>query len=352
MLELIRASSLQGFPELVRELGADPDPLLVGVGIDPEIVGDLEAYVTYRSVADVVARAATQLGCDDFGMRLSTRQGLEILGPVALIARHASTAGEGLQAIAKYLHVYSPAIAIALEPLTAGEARYTFSILASGLPDRGQVEELALGVALEVFRLLIGRNFRPLRVALPHAPISKPARYRDFFDADVQFEQDRCGFDLRADLLARPLGRVDPLVHDLAERFLAGAAPAAAPDRPLIALRALITRALPTGQCNIQTIARALALHPRTLQRHLASDGLTFSQIVDAVRRDQARRYLTETTMPMSQLSTLLGYSEQSSLSRACVSWFGTSPRAIRSRPSTAGAKPESGHHRRTTRRR
>lgn len=340
VLDLIRASSLQGFPELVRELEGDPDRLLAGVGVDPSIVGDLDAYITYRSVADVVTRAAAELGCDDFGLRLSTRQGLEILGPVALIARHAETVGESVEGIAKYLHVYSPAIAIAIEPLGPGEARYSFSILAARLPSRGQVEELALGVALQAFRLLIGRSFRPLRVALPHAAISKPARYRDFFDADVQFEQDHCGFDLRADQLAQPLARDDPLVHDLAARYLESSA-ATAPDQPIEALRALIARALPTGQCNIETIARAVALHPRTLQRHLAREGLTFEQIVNTVRRDQARRYLVETTMSMSQLSVLLGYSEQSSLTRACRSWFGASPRAVRTRSPTPSTPSE-----------
>jgi len=54
-------------------------------------------------------------------------------------------------------------------------------------------------------------------------------------------------------------------------------------------------------------------------------------------RRDQARRYLEETAMPMGQLSALRGYSEQSSLSRACRTWFGASPQAVRTR---AASKP------------
>jgi hypothetical protein len=65
------------------------------------------------------------------------------------------------------------------------------------VPARAQFEELALGVSLRVLRLLIGRHFRPLRVAMTHAPVSNPARYRAFFDADVQFEQDHCGFGRR-----------------------------------------------------------------------------------------------------------------------------------------------------------
>jgi AraC-like DNA-binding protein len=329
VLELIRASGLQGFPELVVKLGGDPALLLAEAGIEPAVVGDLEAYIPYQAVAGVIERAATVLASPDFGLRLSTHQGLEIVGPVALIARHATTVGDGLQGLAKYLHVYSPAIGVTIDPLREGEARYTFSILASGLPARAQAEELSLGVALQAFRLLIGQHFRPLRVAVPHAPLSEPARYREFFDADVQFEQDRCGFDLRSDYLTRPVARDDALVRDLATRYLESPA-AGSTDSPAAALKALIARTLPTGQCTITAIARDLALHPRTLQRRLAREGTTFEELLDTVRRDQARRYLQETTIPMSQLSALLGYSEQSSLSRACRTWFGAPPRAVR----------------------
>ena len=329
VLDLIRASALQGFPELVRSLGGDPDQLLATSGISPPLVGDTEAYITFRAVADALERAASTLERPDFGLQLSNHQGLEILGPVALIARNSGTVGEGIQGIAKYLHVYSPAIGITVEPLRAGEARFTYLILANRVPAHAQAVELSLGVALQTCRLLIGAHFRPLRVAIPHAPLSDPSTYRDTFDADVQFEQERSGFDIHSDDLDRPIAHDDQLVRDLAIRYLDSPA-AGSTDTPAAALRALILRMLPTGQCTIINIARELAVHPRTLQRRLSQEGATFEQLVDDVRREQARRYLEDTKIPMTQLSALLGYSEQSSLSRACRAWYGTSPRAIR----------------------
>lgn len=337
MLDVIRASSLQGFPEVVRELGGDPVRLLRASGIDPAVVGDHEAYLHYRDIAAVLERAASVLACPDFGLRLSTRQGIDVLGPVALIARHAQTVGEGMQGLAKYLHVYSPAIGIAVDPLRDGEARFTFTILTIGLPVRAQAEELSLGVALRVFRLLIGERFRPLRVALPHAPLSAPAEYRRFFDTAVEFEQARSGFDLAADLLDRQVDRDGAVVRGLAARYLETAELGG--DRSVEGtLRRLIARTLPTGHCTIGALAAELAVHPRTLQRRLADEGVSFGELVEAVRRDQAYRYLVETTMPLGRLAALLGYSEQSSLSRACRGWFGDTPRNVR----RAGARPRS----------
>jgi AraC-like DNA-binding protein len=71
-------------------------------------------------------------------------------------------------------------------------------------------------------------------------------------------------------------------------------------------------------------------MHPRTLQRRLKEEGTTFEEIKDEVRRDMAERYLSQTEMPLAQVTALLDYSEQSALGRSCRRWFHTTPRDFR----------------------
>ncbi|MGN6724025.1 MAG: helix-turn-helix domain-containing protein, partial [Marmoricola sp.] len=59
---------------------------------------------------------------------------------------------------------------------------------------------------------------------------------------------------------------------------------------------------------------------------------------VDDVRRAEAERYLRDTDMPLGQLAGVLGFSEQSVLSRACRRWFGASPTQVRRASRAAGA--------------
>jgi AraC-like DNA-binding protein len=77
-------------------------------------------------------------------------------------------------------------------------------------------------------------------------------------------------------------------------------------------------------------VARALAVHPRTLQRQLDAEGNNFAKILDDVRRTRARAYLTSTDMPLTQISRLLGFAEQAVLSRCARRWWGMSPTALR----------------------
>ena len=329
MSDLIRASALQGFAGLVSDLGGDPAPLLASARLRPDVVGDVETYIPYHSVAAVLERAAVTLDCPDFGLRLSTRQGIEIFGPVALIARHAATTTDAILGISQHLHIYSPAIAIALEDLDPAHTRFTFTILATRLPACDQANELSLGVALSVLQLLIGTRYHPQRAYLPHAAISPPAVYRRFFGCPVELDSGLCGFDIPTADLARRRAADDPQMRDLATRYLESNATFADTDLPA-QIRHLITRMLPTGHASMTVIASHLGVHPRTLQRWLAAHSTTFEAILDDVRRERARHYLRRTKLPLSQIALMLGYTEQSTLSRAAQRWFGASPRALR----------------------
>jgi hypothetical protein len=65
----------------------------------------------------------------------------------------------------------------------------------------------------------------------------------------------------------------------------------------------LTRRLLPTGQCSAEAIAAELALHPRTLQRRLAIEGVRCQDVIDRERRAQPERYLAEPRLHLSQIA-------------------------------------------------
>ena len=66
------------------------------------------------------------------------------------------------------------------------------------------------------------------------------------------------------------------------------------------------------------------------MQRKLKTEGTSFEQIKDEVRRDVALRYLGMPDIPFTRIASMLGYSESAVLVRSCQRWFANSPRAIR----------------------
>lgn len=95
-------------------------------------------------------------------------------------------------------------------------------------------------------------------------------------------------------------------------------------------VRAALHEAIPSGETGMEAIARKMALSKRTLQRRIESEGTTYQQILNDTREALARHYLTNTTLPTSEISFLLGFDEPNSFYRAFRNWTGTTPDSLR----------------------
>lgn len=76
----------------------------------------------------------------------------------------------------------------------------------------------------------------------------------------------------------------------------------------------------------METIARRLGLSKRTPQRRIEDEGTSFQQILKETREALARHYLEKTSLPVAEISFLLGFSEPNSFYRAFRAWTGTTP--------------------------
>jgi len=329
MGSLIRATNLLGFTELVRELGGDPEPLLARHRIPRDVASVEDAFIPYASLAYLLDETARELDCPDFGLRLSAWQGLDILGPVAIIARHASTVAEGFAQIARYLHVHSPALRLSVaRPGDAGyrdgSVTFLFVIQERGLPYAAQSYELSLANGERIARLLGGSDMAFEAVAFRHAAQGDPAGYEEFFGLPVLFGQEWCGIRISLAEAQRPIDTADPATLRLVSRYLDASYAPGDDLAPRVA--ELVRRLLPTGSCTTTTVARHLGLHPRTLQRQLAAEGTTFATILDDERKGQAARLLATSGLQLRQLAGMLGYVEQSTFNRSFRRWYGTTP--------------------------
>lgn len=330
MGSLIRATNLWGYGDLVRELGGEPDPLLSRFQIPAGVERQDDAFVPLDAFVRLLETSAAELACPDFGLRLSQWQGLDILGPIAVIARNARTLQDGLESIARYLYVHSPALRLAVEPHTPGsDLRFTFEVTELTLAHLRQGYELSMANGVRMIRLLGGPEARPSAVSFLHEQMGPDVAYDEALGCPVRFGQAWCGFELPLDLAARRIDSAHPETRRIATRYLESQyLPSTAALKERVA--ELARRLLPTGNCTAAAIADQLAMHPRTLQRRLASEGVRCQDVIEHERRDQAARYLAEPRFHLSQIAGLLGYAEQSTLNRSCRRWYGKTPRQYR----------------------
>jgi AraC-like DNA-binding protein len=96
-------------------------------------------------------------------------------------------------------------------------------------------------------------------------------------------------------------------------------------------VRSVLLDGLPSGQASIVKVARRLSVSPRTLQRQLQREHISFQAVVNQTRSELAIHYLTNTQHTSSEISFLLGYADPNSFFRAFAEWTGKTPQQARS---------------------
>ncbi|KGN36131.1 transcriptional regulator [Knoellia subterranea KCTC 19937] len=328
---MIRAASLRGFGPLVRGLGGDPGELLRRFGLDPTALTSDDALVPITSHDRMLDAAARELSCPDFGLRLAASQDITILGPIAVAIEASETVWEALACASRFMFIHSPALSVSVEPDPRGARGVIALAYRKDLRESTySPQAIELGIALmhRIAASILGDRYGLRSVELSHPPQSSVERYREYFGAEVGFGGPVAALRAQSALLDETFEGANAAIR---ERALAHLASRVDPRMTTEAqVRLAVADLLGSAPSSLDRVARLLRMHPRTLQRRLADEGTTFARAVDDVRRDAAHRYLTTTDLPLTQVAALVGFAEQSALTRAVRRWEGASPRAVR----------------------
>jgi AraC-like DNA-binding protein len=129
-----------------------------------------------------------------------------------------------------------------------------------------------------------------------------------------------------------PIGSADAHLNKLLLKYCDEAVSHREANRSTLrlSLENVIAPLLPHGKARAGEIARRMGMSQRTLARRLASEGVTFSGILDELKADLAKSYLRHGNLPISKIAWLLGYREISAFTHAFRRWTGTGPRQSR----------------------
>lgn len=325
---MVRARSLNGYFQVVRRLGFNPQEALRQVGLDPAKLADPEQTVPVLATCELMELTAQAAPCQTLGLQMAeARQELDF-GVLGLLLGHKRTLREALQAIIQYRHLLNEALAIYLESDGDMVVIREEVITEKPVPLR-QANELAVGVLARTCNALLGVHWKPRSVHFTHTAPADVSMHRRVFGCPVQFDSDFNGIVCAAADLERPNPVADPALVRYAES-LAEPLNISGPDAVVQEVRRAVYLLLPLERASVEDVANHLHLSVRTLQRQLDAAGATFSNLVEEVRHNLAIRYLANPSYRIGRVAALLGYTRQASFTRWFVAHFGMTPRAWR----------------------
>ncbi|HJU40993.1 MAG TPA: AraC family transcriptional regulator ligand-binding domain-containing protein [Tahibacter sp.] len=188
-----------------------------------------------------------------------------------------------------------------------------------------------LAFLLQLARLATREAVAAVRVTLPQLPARAQAgAYATFFGVAVQ-RGDAASLALSAADANRPFLTANDAMWQAFEpnlRQRLGELDATASTAQRV--RSALLELLPGGESGIDAVAGRLSMSRRTLQRRLGQEGGNYRALVNGVREDLARHYLTKTALSAGEIGYLLGFEDANSFFRAFNDWTGTTPDAVR----------------------
>jgi AraC-like DNA-binding protein len=315
--------------------GRDPAALLAATGISSATLANPAARVPITAYAELYNRVARALDDEAFGLfSAPLRSGSFELLARALVSAH--SLDEALQRLCRFLRVLLPDLAVSIERqdnaarLRIAETRPL--AIAADDPGRVFAYEWLLRLIHGIACWLTGRGLALDAVAFPYPSPPHAADYALIYTANSSFDTPALEALFQANLLDLPVRRDEAALA----AFLVGA-----PGRittlyrrdrnTVLAVRDRLRAALPALP-DLDAVASAMHISPRSLHRRLAEEGANFRQIKDALRRDIALARLAKTDRPVAEIAAELGYADPSAFYRAFVAWTGSAPSEYRAR--------------------
>lgn len=313
----------------VRARGGDASLLALRFGLDADVEGRPDAPISASGLGELLAAASEELAEPFLALRLPAELPRARYGHAELVARTSDTVRDALQNFARYASLVLPRLEGAL---TEEGTDAHWNALTHNHP-RGvgrHSNEYALALVLEHCRTESGQSIHPSRVWFQHArPRELAPLHRFFATEDLEFGRETNGFTLPRSSLDWPMRAKDPRLL-VAVSELADAALRAQPRSQDLA--ALVTEKIRASldDASTESVAKALHMSPRTLQRRLRGEATEFSALLDGVREAVAREEIKQREIPLSEIARRLGFADLATFSRAFKRWTGKPPGALR----------------------
>jgi len=291
--------------------------------------GESQAGLTARQSTDLWLNA-THLSNDSlFGLHFGESLQVAALGVVGELIRNSRTVGEALTHAAAFTHLITDiidmdinqadgAFTVHLVPTRSQEPEYSLI--------RRQILDFFMAFVIHEIDGLVMQKIRPSTVALSYAEADQ-LEYERVLRCNSIYQSTDYALTFNSRYWDEPIVMANYelqglLLQKVSTMDRVFGTTQKVSDRIGSYLLANANLGIPS----LETIAANFNTSPRSLQRKLQEEGLTYQRMADSIRKSLAIHFLESGKHPIKEVSYILGYNELSAFSRAFKRWTGTTP--------------------------
>ncbi|MFQ5937625.1 MAG: AraC family transcriptional regulator, partial [Acidiferrobacterales bacterium] len=309
----------------LESYGCDARPLFEQADLDPEKLRDANARYPVTAMTRLWKLAGEISQDPSFGLTAARFWHPTTFHALGYSWLASETLRDAFDRLVRYCRILSSAAAVRLEE-SAEDFRLILGTTEPQLRPADEAIDAGLATIIGMCRMTYGSDFNPLRVTMRRDPPANRAAFAQVFRAPIQFSASENILFLGKVELSTPLPTAnaelartnDRVITEYLARF----------DRGTIKMQVEVKllEQLSSGHASQESIAAALNLSTRSLQRKLKEEGTTYKQLLELTRRELAAQYVKQPDLSINEITFLLGFSEPANFSRAFKRWTGVSP--------------------------
>jgi AraC-like DNA-binding protein len=250
------------------------------------------------------------------------------LGPIFQQLCRASTIGMFLKQYRRFYYQFRNYANLTLER-RGQEIVIARRVDEARTPHNELLELYALLEFVHIFRHLSGVCWTPKKIQLQQGSSELLRRLPEFANTEARVNGSCTAIALPIHLLVLPIAQRDTL--PAASLVDTEQSTSSVPLKLSECTYAVVCSRFVDGYPEIESVAGSMGMNARSLQRHLAKDGLTYRQLVEHYRHEAARRLIDAGDRTLIDIACQLGYNEAASFTRAFRRWSGMTPSEYRS---------------------
>lgn len=314
--------------------GMSPHAILKNTQYSIEEFQSAKGFIPFEHYKQMIFNAYQGLNNPSLGLQLGSELGLTTHGMVGVAALASLTYGDAIQLTARFFKCRFPVI----------ECHYkeTADVITLELHENISIAEVKpfliesiYGSLREVSKLLIGDCCEKITFEFDFPEPDYKEHYVKVLGHNLRFNQTANRMLVPRNIKSVALKMAEPLTRELAEKSC---------EKVLehlphkLTITEKIQEILNCDEHEIldftfpqmERIAVSLNMSPRTLRRRLKLEGTCLQDLVDEIRKKLAVRYLTETELSITQISSRLDFNDASYFSKTFKRWLGVSPKRYR----------------------
>lgn len=307
--------------KILEDYGHDAEPIFLEAGIEREMLLKPDIRIPHATADSLWSKVNEIIEDPCFGLR-----GVKFWHPSHFNALgHAwlasSTLRKALERSARYAHLLGEDRETRLEDTIEG-----LTVTLSSSLEPPAFMDLTMSILMSACRLNYGPDLSPVVVYFIHSKPACAEEYYSYFNTTVKFNADNDSFTLPADAIDMRLPIGNPHLAELNDQYIISYLSGLDKNDIAQRVKGTITDMLSSGGVCDEIVAKKLNMSTRSLQRKLQGVDTSFGRLLDEVRQEIAEHYIHDSTVSLTEIAFILGYSVYTSFSRAYKRWTGISP--------------------------